>query len=851
MIFLNLMENEIANISLSKLSEIEDLTVRTQNICEYNSLKDLYSILYYYFENGDFSKLRNCGPKSNLELINICCRYEKTILNQKDDSISENSTQYILEKIHSLTINQYKKVNNFIKYQFNQLSVRSSNALNKCLLSNIDLVGIELIFSNQVVNFRNLPYIGEKSIVELNVFLELIQDYIKLVSNDENESAFINSTNPNLRDIDSLTSFQKAILNNFIESQFNELSARSQNALKIHLKNDITLKSFDQYILSDSEFQIEDLRCVGHLTKSEVNSFLLSIKEHIEFVSNLKDEYNIEIELFNSFFKQYFNVNNNIIKEIVNDYDLSNGIPIFKIIKGLVDNDIILDRQERIIFYNEFCFSTTKEAQTLDMLGTRLCLTKERVRQIRRHLLHRFDKLFRFTIYPEVKSLIKYGADLTNYYLDISEDLIQKINVTEVTTFNRLFILRIFAIIHSDKYDLIGKLEQITNQRSNDLVNWKKCYIVDKHITSMLNFNMLINDVHNRLSSRIEEDYILNFQSYLFNFRKTNDFEELDLIAEIAEYILFNEFEISVNSDDCIVFAKNTKVQIIDCIYEALEKMKEPQTIYELYNIIEHKYPGLTKSADSLRGCCQGDQNLFFIGRSSTYGLKIWENDINIKGGTIRDIVEEYLQNQTEPKHIDEITEYVNNYRDTNSKSIFANLHMDESKRFVFFGGMLIGITNKEYSTEKYLLVKELPRDRKTWEEMFICLQKFVEENDRIPCSTGSESETKLYRFMKSQLNKSNVSEIVNAEISKIFELVSKYNYKKKKRHTSSNLKESYSELREFVLKNERLPRANYNNEKILYCFFYRQRKLFLEQSISIEFIEKFIEIANLLNHKI
>ena len=826
------MENEVINISLSELSEKEGLSVRTQNVCEYSNLNDISSILNYYLEYGDFLRLRNCGSKSNVELIDICTKYENFKIKLEEETIPQIKNEEINIDLKELS-------------EIEGLSVRTQNV---CEYSN--LKDIYSIFDYYLENgdFLKLRNCGPKS------NLELIDICNRCGRNVKKQKLVISQENPNipnLKKLDSLSTNQKAILNNLINSQFNELSIRSQTALKLFLGNDITLKNFDHYIFSDPEFKIANLRNVGESTKPEIHSFIISVKDQIEFVSCLTDDYNIEIKLFNTFLKRYFTIDDNLSNKIIKDYNVSNGLPIFKIIQGLIDNDILLDRHEKIIFQNEFCTTQTKEARTLNELSVDLKFTAERVRQIKRQLIRRFDKIFKFSFHAEIKSLLNYGMDLTMNYIDINDDLVCQINISEGTKFNQLFITRIFAIIYAEKYDLIGKIEQKNIQGDSDAVNWKKCYIVDCQITSIMDFNMLINDVHNRLSNKIEEDYTLYFQSYLLTFIKTSDYGNLDLIVEIAEYILFNEFEISINADDCIVFSRNTKIQVIDYVLKTLEESKKPLTVYELFDKIEQIYPGNAKGPESIRASCNRDSKLIFFGRSSTYGLKIWENDFSIKGGTIRDIAEEYLQNQTEPKHIDEITEYVNKYRNTNSNSIRANLHMDERKRFVFFSGMLIGITNKEYSTEKYAQAKEIQIERKTWEETFVCLQHFVEENNRIPCSTGSEFEIKLYRFMNFQLNKANASAIDNTEISKIFELVSKYNYKKKKRHTSTNLKESYAELRDFVLKNERLPRANYKDEKILYRFFYQQRKLFLEQGLSIEFKEKFIDIANSLNQTI
>lgn len=65
------MDEVKKNISLEKLTKIENLSVRSSNVCEGNGLNDLNAILSYYWKNNDFLLLKNCGQKSNAELIDI------------------------------------------------------------------------------------------------------------------------------------------------------------------------------------------------------------------------------------------------------------------------------------------------------------------------------------------------------------------------------------------------------------------------------------------------------------------------------------------------------------------------------------------------------------------------------------------------------------------------------------------------------------------------------------------------------------------------------------------------------------------------------------------------------------
>ena len=100
-----------------------------------------------------------------------------------------------------------------------------------------------------------------------------------------------------------------------------------------------------------------------------------------------------------------------------------------------------------------------------------------------------------------------------------------------------------------------------------------------------------------------------------------------------------------------------------------------------------------------MRGSINSCKEIIFFGRTSTYGLKRWEKENPlIKGGTIRDIVEEYLLKFEEPKHISEIIIYVNKFRNTNERNIITNLLLDKSGRFIVYKDAgFIGLTIKNY----------------------------------------------------------------------------------------------------------------------------------------------------------
>lgn len=450
------MNEEIANIGLKELADIENLSVRTCNICKYNGLLDLKKILQYFWENGDFKKLRNCGSKSNQELINICNKYKNAI-----------------PKLVKPTI-EFKK--------------------------------------------------------EENVFVQII---------------------------DNLTIKQKAILNNLINAKFKNLTPRSVNALSNYLENAITIRNLKYYIFSNPNFDIGALQNVGSKAGGEINLFLKETKELIELVSVFNGEDELNREMFNALMIKQFSIDLKTLNKIGDNYDFSNGIPVFKTIHILIERNHIFKEKEKTIFNNSLGFFQNRETKTLDKTGNKIGLTKERIRQIRNRILKNFNQYFSFVSFFEKENLNLYNLDTSSSLLFIDQTLLENISKTESVNFNQFFITRIFLIIFRDVFTIVGNEYIVIKKEKKSLYKWKTTYLIRNHFCKLLDFEKMVNDVSNRLSKRITEDYKFNFQTYLLNFAKTDCFESLNEISQISEHILFNEFETIIDTEERIVFKRN------------------------------------------------------------------------------------------------------------------------------------------------------------------------------------------------------------------------------------------------------------------------------------------------------
>ncbi len=828
------MSSRYENIQINKLAKVEHLSEWTYHICKKNNLLNLQQLLEYNRENGGFHTLKNCGSKPNQELIEICRKYDNQIV----DNINaiENVSLKELSYIENVSLKELSYTEN--------ISVRTYNICKYNDLSDLKSI-IQYFLKNG--NFKKLRNCGNNSNQEL---IDICYKDKYSINSTSSTISILFQKNEITEIIEDLTIKQKAVLNNIISAKFNSLSQRSSNALIDYLHHNITIKNLKEYIFSNINFEISTLRNVGSKASVEINLFLKEIKEFIKLVSVFESEEDLTRELFNALLIKLFSVSPKTISKIGENYDFSDGIPVFKTINILIENDYIFKKNEKAIFKQSLGFFENIDPLTLDEISSRIGLTKERTRQIRNKLLDNFNQYFSFVSFLEKENLNFYSLDTTSLLLNIDQKFIEELSKNEMVNYNNFFINRILLTLLKDKYTLIGDEKKgVLRYSSRKHHNWSTTYLVSNQFQSMFDFEELINDVDIRLATKIEEDYKFHFQTYLLNFKKTDCFVHLDEISQIAEHILYNEFEIIIDSEDSINFARNSMKTMLDYIYETLKEANKPLTVYEIFDILNQQNPGISKSAEALRGSCQRDTRLMYFGRSSTYGLKTWEGKLeNIKGGTMHDISEEFLLQFDEPKQIGEIVEYVKSFRNNvTSKNLFYNLKSAEHRRFVFFQNRFVGLVSKTYNTDLFPTVPKYYSNKKSWEENFQLLEIFTLENERLPYSSGNEEEVKLYRFFYLQVRK--LTELGDTKKGLVENLIHKVNYQKRTRHNNKKRDKLYDKLLSFVQAHGRAPSMQIYSEQKLYGFFYRQRQFYKEKKLSNEYLSKFLEITETIKN--
>jgi hypothetical protein len=313
---------------------------------------------------------------------------------------------------------------------------------------------------------------------------------------------------------------------------------------------------------------------------------------------------------------------------------------------------------------------------------------------------------------------------------------------------------------------------------------------------------------------------------------------------------MFFEFNKVVNIDGFIEFDKNTYKKVYQYYFEILEEQGEFMKVSEIAKVASIKFPFLDTKESAIRGILNKEKKKFiFLGRSSTYGLKKWEIEKeNVKGGTIRNIVEDFLKIYEEPQRIINISTHVLVFRPkSNEKSIFLNLKQDSSGTFVFFKNSLVGLSYKKYN-DTFLLEDSSMIEKANWNERYTDLIEFVNLNNRLPFSSGCpEGEIRLYRWFKIQFKKINNGDLENNKCNLINVISNKFENNSKSQKSRIFNSEKYIELKQFVIKNRRLPSANKGGEETLYQFFYKQRKNFEQGKLELPNEINFIEIAKII----
>lgn len=587
-------------MTLEELRSIENLSVRSFNICRYSNLNTLSDILAYYNKHKSFINLRNCGRRSSEELISLCKKHKSTIINSTNKATNKDPLEEILP---------------------------------------------------------------------------------------------------------TLTRVQRSVINSFIAVNTEDLSVRSRNAISLYLNNNLKIKHFAEKIFSES-FNLNNIKNVGKKSIPELEVYFSIIKDFIFEVNQTKDE-ELLISLKNKFLIQRtFNITR-IPNEILETES------IFLLTDFLINSYLFFDEIQTIILQKALNLYNNQKESTLDEIAELVDLSRERVRQIRKLCLEKlFEKLLFVSNFNE-DLFQKYNIDTEPEFIEINQGILKRINNSNNTEFSKGFITYILSVYLKDSFAIVGNYEDVLQHqysKARKRHNWRNLYLVDKGLISEVDFTSFADDISERLNDRIEESYSFQLKSYLSRFLINNNIDVLNLLCPIAEKIINDEFDLYLDLDDNLVFKRNTFKQAFEYSYEALEKLGKSSKVEEITKKILELHPDYETDENKVRASMKRSKGFVPIGRKSVFGLKKWEKELeSFKGGTIKDIVFEYLEQKDVPIHINELLNEIHIYRKrTNAKNVITNLKLDPENNFNIFNQSFIGLNKKKYNSNLTSLPKFL-----------------------------------------------------------------------------------------------------------------------------------------------
>jgi hypothetical protein len=288
----------------------EHLSIKASNLCRQNKLLTLNDLLDYYQSNKSFMNLRNCGRKTELELREICCRYEKSLTlthdnNQKLNPLKKGAQEILNDNYKFEYL--YKKSRN----KFTKLTNRAKNSIKKLIESDRFILEKYLeIAVFHSYNYNNIRAVGKKTVVELCTFENEIKSIINELLEQEVSQIdiLVYSINQHLK-LDSIkinqlkTTLSKNELNltlffdNYVfESQY--LSPREKDLTKFILHKGKTT----------SELDLKNIVRIHGITREQALRLSIKIKNEFcnkfIFVNQLLDYcYDLRENLKSNFWK--------------------------------------------------------------------------------------------------------------------------------------------------------------------------------------------------------------------------------------------------------------------------------------------------------------------------------------------------------------------------------------------------------------------------------------------------------------------------------------------------------------------------------------------------------------------
>lgn len=832
-----LYQHELQSLSTDLFKLVSYEGPRLENVFyRYWKSRYFYSIkvLYYLILVTDpkSPKYEGLGPGRSLLMYKRLLQFKKqvdayiqmyldkvpsTVLDEKDSPIQtqELEPSFLMIKDADLPFLNYI-YDKIVSVEYPATTSRLSALRSR---SNSDLGFYQEVLRMDATSARRVLEIGEVAAREVNRLCEILR---RIYSHPRTRMAFDNSDKVEmlapridkmLKEEDSRTyhAYQKfmefcngSVLNLYLRVvgmppqrvKLPGLNVEKSQALIEYLK--VILQEVDEFISRDS---IE-----GKVSENENQSI----------VATSASSNQAQLSLFYRPALHRFDFADKEIVKIVSINDRIGHFPLFTAISCLFDR---MDERKKKIALKTLNINFDSQIQDLTEVALCLNLSRERVRQLRDGCLEDILK------YP---GTFNRSGLMDGYEYQVYSDYdFKRIREEEEVTFSNEYLSVCISIINPLTH-LIGDVRDSLLKPSSPA---RRLYLVPKDLHEQFRFDKFIESVDSMIKEKRFYPYRDDLETYVHGLLKKELPEEVfySVVKECRQILLKGYPDNIINSQ--IYFPANARKTIPNLIEDILREFNRPMTAEEICTQLNERYPDLEQVPSKIGSNALRNGNIVAVSRSGSYSLAEW-NYTEKRGGTIREIVEEYLNSLIEPiATLSDICEYVAKYRDNvKESSVKSNLLAESSNKFsLFYKGDVIYIGYSDYTFDESYVLQEKRQGRRTFKDSVTLLEKFIQDNQRFPFSSGvSAEEIRLNRFLgvcKTNIRKGLLEPDEQAAIERIEREYEQYKGKKE-RVTKEDAVSWMDRLENYVTYitiNEALPPANsedalwYDENKALY----------------------------------
>ena len=573
-----------------------------------------------------------------------------------------------------------------------------------------------MIPSPEDISIKDLHYAGEISVRSFNVcsrvniltildlhnYLEKHGDFLKVKncgtkSNKEllvlyKEYFHVDSTRG--LNVSSQTQIAKPLdFNESIEITYAKLSVRAQNAIISYFKDQPIWHEIVKEQFIDKIFPLNELKNVGVKTAEELSAFInycATLYESSEKQQpSCSDNSRYELKRITGI---------SITEDSIVEKYATKEFPIIFFAREYFQELFNFDEVENTVVKS--LLGLSDEMLSMDEIAKHAGLCKERIRQKKEKALQKIETSQTLQVLSDFSQYKDIVAN--RIIIEIPFDVLGTDLATECESSGNLFSTIVLgAILNKEYYSLTKNdrlkrpVETYSSESYNRFKRISSNYIIKNSAINKQDILSVLSVLLNLLVNRREN----NVTVYLSDIVPSAITQETQTVLQKIFKI---EYGLDIK-DGKIILTRNTPKLVYEYAEEALEEIGKPAHIDDILAKVIEKNPNFIPSEAGMKAAMQKVKDKFiFLGRSSIFGLKKWEQiSKHVKGGTIRDIVEEFLAGFDYPCHISEITKHVTQFRKTDQTSIITNLKMVVEKRFVFFKNNFVGLASINYEKKK------------------------------------------------------------------------------------------------------------------------------------------------------